>query len=389
VARAAGDPFVCLLIEDPVAGLSCDEMAARFDADSDLAGCKIVLLSASGSADTRFSLPPGTIRLAKPVGASDLLDCLARVLAPVDPAGSRQDELPAAPLLPSTDARVLVVEDNEVNTRVALAILGRLGYKPDVAADGFEAVKAAAQTRYDVILMDCQMPGMDGFEATGRIRSQEGDGVRVPIVALTANATEADRGRCLAAGMDDYLSKPVRIDAMRSTMDHWLAAGGTAGRTATAVESATAVDLAVTTDSAGPAAPLALEPPDVEPLPLLDLGAMAAIRDLGFDDGEDMLAPLVDLFLEQAATQLTAIRSAVQRADAATLGSVAHTMKGAARNVGAGRVGQLAEHLERRGKSGSSAEEGIVTQLEVALADTTTAYIAERSVAAESKGQAA
>ena len=408
VARAAGDPFVCLLIEDPVAGLSGDEMAARFDAESDLAGCKVVILSANGSADSRFSLSPGTVWLQKPVGASDLLDCLGRVLAPVAAdIAPRHDEATASQPLPGADARVLVVEDNEVNTRVALAILGRLGYKPDVAVDGFEALKAAAETRYDVILMDCQMPGMDGFEATRRIRSQESGGVHVPIVALTANATESDRGRCLEAGMDDYLSKPVRIDAMRSTMARWLAAGNTAESPAVPaepVEPATPADSlaaepAVPAEPVEPAAPVTTattsaaafvpEPPDTLPLPLLDPEAMAAIRALGYDDGEDMLAPLVDLFLEQAAAQLTAIRSAVQRADAATLGSIAHTMKGAARNVGASRAGQLAEQLERRGKSGSSAEEGIVAQLEVALAETTTAYIAERSAATESAGEAA
>ena len=381
VARDAGDPFVCLLIDGPVEGRSADEMAARLGAESDLAGCNLVILTGNSSRDGRFSLPAGTVRLAKPVGASDLLDTFQTLLAPKDPGSAPLRGVVEVAAQCSSATRVLVVEDNEVNTRVALAILGRLGYKPDVAVDGFEAVRAAAETRYDVILMDCQMPGMDGFEATRLIRNQENDEVRVPIVALTANATGSDRGLCLAAGMDDYLAKPVRIEAMRATMERWLAQRAPGVESAPLAEPGVLAEATHPTSPALPAeSPAAVAGEQAAAVPLLDPEAMAAIRDLGFGDAEDMLAPLVDMFLAQAAVQMAAIRSAIQQTDATTLGSVAHTMKGAARNVGASRVGQFAEDLERRGKDGSSAEAELATLLELALAQTSTAYIVDRSM---------
>jgi CheY-like chemotaxis protein len=116
----------------------------------------------------------------------------------------------------------LLVEDNPVNQRVALAVLGKLGYQAELAANGAEAVTAVAARTYDLILMDCQMPVMDGFEATRRIREAQAGTRRVPILAMTANAMQGDRERCLQAGMDDYIPKPVTLDALRIALSRWL-----------------------------------------------------------------------------------------------------------------------------------------------------------------------
>jgi CheY-like chemotaxis protein len=124
------------------------------------------------------------------------------------------EELDAAPLALS----VLLVEDNLVNQRLALRMLEKLGCRTELAGDGHEAVRQWAAGRHDVILMDCQMPGMDGLEATREIRRREGAGRRTPIVALTANAMAGDRELCLAAGMDDFVSKPFRIDTLREVL---------------------------------------------------------------------------------------------------------------------------------------------------------------------------
>ena len=119
-----------------------------------------------------------------------------------------------------SDARLLVVEDNAVNMMVMQGVLGRLGYRQiDKARDGLEAVAKVAATTYDLILMDCQMPNLDGYDATRRLREQ---GLRTPIIALTAHAMSGDREKCLAAGMDDYLSKPVAIDALAAALARWL-----------------------------------------------------------------------------------------------------------------------------------------------------------------------
>ena len=122
-------------------------------------------------------------------------------------------------------ARVLVAEDNELNKKLSLRLLGKLGVEADAVSDGREAVEAATKKSYDMILMDCQMPEMDGFEATAIIREKERNRRHTPICALTANAMDGDRDRCLAAGMDDYLCKPIGLDQLRNVVQRWIAAG--------------------------------------------------------------------------------------------------------------------------------------------------------------------
>ncbi|MBC7880568.1 MAG: PAS domain S-box protein [Anaerolineae bacterium] len=159
--------------------------------------------------------------LSKPlVRHSQLVECLHRALGTVEVAG------PVSSAHSNTKSsglyRILVVEDNAVNQRVALRQLEKLGYRADLAANGLEALAACERSHYDLIFMDCQMPEMDGYEATAEIRRREGATQHIPIVAMTAHAMKGDREHCLAVGMDDYLAKPVKSEALRAVLKHWL-----------------------------------------------------------------------------------------------------------------------------------------------------------------------
>jgi CheY-like chemotaxis protein len=161
--------------------------------------------------------------LAKPVRRAQLLDVLLDVTTGERPHRAADAAPHAAPAEPAlSPARILVAEDNPVNQQLARAMLRRFGYQADAAGNGQEAVDSALAMPYDLVLMDCQMPVMDGFEATRIIREREGATRHTRIVAVTANAMEGDRERCLAAGMDDYLAKPFRAGDLRRVLERWL-----------------------------------------------------------------------------------------------------------------------------------------------------------------------
>jgi len=126
--------------------------------------------------------------------------------------------------MPAMDQRqfILVADDNPVNQKLALAQLHKLGYRAEAVGDGRAAVAAVATKQYALVLMDCQMPGLDGYEATAAIRAIDQSGARIPIIAMTADAITENRERCFQAGMDDYLNKPVKLDLLRARLDHWL-----------------------------------------------------------------------------------------------------------------------------------------------------------------------
>jgi CheY-like chemotaxis protein len=181
--------------------------------------------------------------LISPIKCSQLIECVRRVLgAPRPEAGPRGEALPSALAAPAAGAsqherssqppRVLLVEDNVVNQKVAMRMLEKLGCSVDVALNGREAVERVRHEEYELVFMDCQMPEMDGFEATSEIRLFEGeraaDGAarRTPIVAMTANAMQGDRDACLEAGMDGYIPKPVKERAVRETLERFLGGRG-------------------------------------------------------------------------------------------------------------------------------------------------------------------
>ncbi len=224
-AAARGEPFDLVVLDMHMPDMNGLELARAIVAAPAIAGARIVLLSSIGDdlgAEARAAGVQAT--LSKPVRQSQLLECLVTVL---DVSGGRRPAATAtATTAPSTVVatlgKVLLAEDNATNQAVASAMLRKLGYQVTVAANGREAVEVTARESFVAILMDCQMPELDGFAATSAIRAREGAGKRTPILALTANATAGDRDRCLAAGMDDYLAKPIKGPALAALLVRWV-----------------------------------------------------------------------------------------------------------------------------------------------------------------------
>ena len=223
-AAARGEAFDVVIVDMMMPAMDGAAVAAAIRADAALSHAVVILLTSAGRSEP--AVAGVDAEMIKPVRPSQLFDLLH---TSVEERGSvqREDHRPVE--VRAADparrwARVLVVEDNAANLRVAVRMIERLGYQADVAATGAEAVAMVASAHYDAVLMDCQMPELDGYEATRQIRRSEDHGRRVPIIAMTAAALSGDRERCLAAGMDDYISKPVKLHVVAAVLERWLMA---------------------------------------------------------------------------------------------------------------------------------------------------------------------
>jgi CheY-like chemotaxis protein/HPt (histidine-containing phosphotransfer) domain-containing protein len=327
--------------------------ARRIKRDRQLAATPIVLLTSIGTDDAARLRRSGADRyLTKPVKHSDLLETLGglfgvSVRRPVAAAvaARRRSRRPL---------RVLVAEDNPVNRTLVVKLLQKQGHKPTAVADGRAAVEAATGRRppFDVVLMDVQMPEMSGLEATRTIRAREASsGRHVPIVALTAHAMQGDRERCLAAGMDGYLSKPIDVQELMTALDHFGGAGGSAG-SLPAAENGAEPGAAASQEAAG-AAP---------PAPAAVFDEAAALSHVGGDRA--MLEEVVALFRKDAPIAVRRIERAVRRHDTEALRQAAHALKGSAATVGCALGRDAAARLESMGRSGRIEEApGVVDQL--------------------------
>jgi len=221
--------------------------------------------------------------------------------------------------------RILLVEDNPTSRRVAQLLLGRLGHTPDTVNNGRDAVATVVDRDYDLVLMDVQMPNMDGLEATRLIRSQVPAARQPRIVALTASAMVEDRARCRQAGMDDYLPKPVRRAQLEAVIGRVL--GTVPARPPQGTAAATGREQALRE-------------------------RLAELRDPEHPEDDELVAQLLRSFLDRAPVELHALGEAAARGDAPTVEQVAHALKGSAANTGAAGVARLCEQLERAGRAG-------------------------------------
>ncbi|NOS78665.1 MAG: response regulator [Nitrospira sp.] len=344
-AFRCGTPFDCAIVDVVMPGKDGLQLAAELQRLSCAAPMRIVVMTSllqRGHAE-RARKVGAKGYLTKPVRHDELRDCLRTVLgmAPASAETPQAGDTTAPRLITrhtlaehATRRRVLVVEDNSVNQKLAVRMLEKLGYRPDLVENGQEALAALDAGAYEAVLMDCQMPVMDGFEATAAIRRQEAAGKRyvsaghLPIIAVTANAMQGDRERCLAAGMDAYLAKPIKLEDVRTTLARWIMPPASEETGKRVVKSAE---------------------PVAEGRPIFDPSQM--LQNIGGD--QDLLVQLIDLFLERQADMMSQVRQALSLGDAVTVERAAHTLKGTAGNLCAPEVALAAGRLEAIGRLGT------------------------------------
>ena len=327
LTEAAGTAamFDVAILDYHMPGMDGVELARAIRADRRLAATRLVLLTSSGRRGDAGVAEAAGIEafLTKPVRQSTLFDCLATLVATDEPAEAR----PLITRHTTTEIRrrnrphLLVVEDNIVNQKVASRTLENLGYRVDVAANGLEAVEATARITYAAVLMDCQMPEMDGYAATAAIRAREADDARTPIIAMTAGASREDEAKCVAAGMDDYITKPVNKAALARTLQRWVHTGNPSS--------------AAEQSAGGP----------------LDPETLSQIHDLAAQDPSG-IAKLVRLFVRDARSRLDSATAAAKQGDLAAIAQTAHSLKGSSANLGAHTMSALCGDLEVASQAG-------------------------------------
>ncbi|MBZ5561804.1 MAG: response regulator [Acidobacteriia bacterium] len=350
--EAQKEPYDLVILDLHMPDMDGLELGRTIKADPALRDIHLILLSSVVHDCSAQQLTEAGIEyhLVKPLRQSQLFDCIANAVGGYQVA-AQAATAKSRPALSEINARlsrrrILVAEDNAVNQEVTRAMLEQIGCRMDMVRHGGEAVNALKEKAYDLVLMDCQMPVMDGFEATAVIRRQEAQERaknRIPIVALTANAVQGDRERCLAAGMDDYLAKPFTQEELRSVLEKWL-------REPPAAQGQSAE--AQAQSEAGVVAVAAVPEPSVEKPPI-DRRALANIAALQRPGAPEILPKVVSLYFKTSSELLESLRDAVLQHSPEAVRKTAHSLKSSSANVGAMHLASLCKELEEAGRRSS------------------------------------
>lgn len=331
-AASQAMPFDIGIIDLNMPAMDGMELAEVLKGDPTTASTQLFLLSSSGQllGEAECHLRGFAASLTKPVRSSELFNCLishavdATVVPPAQASSSTGTDPQQTDDDSGAGGMILLVEDNKMNQLVASKALARLGYSFEIANDGTEAVNAIrahrcdAERRYEAVLMDCQMPIMDGYEATRLIRRIEGDERHTPIIAMTAAAMEGDRETCLAAGMDDYITKPVNLDAVATVLAHW-----------------------IRQTQPGPTSPA----PPAQSGPAIEADRLEMLG--GLDDGDGkLLHNIFGQFVTQTRESRSALVKAITGGDMKTALQRAHAIKGSAATVGASSLAAVSAQIE-------------------------------------------
>ncbi|MBN2343027.1 MAG: response regulator [Deltaproteobacteria bacterium] len=347
-AQIAERPYQLVLVDMRMPHMTGEALGKIIKDDKRLNSAKLILMTDMGQrGDATTFLEAGfAAYLTKPVLQSDLYVCLGQLMGELDFKENKNRQsshiITRHSIAEDRKARfkILLAEDNITNQKVALGLLKKLGYRADAVNDGEEAVQALRDRYYDLVLMDVQMPRMDGYDATRKIRDKdirELFNPKVPIIAMTAHAMEGDREKCINAGMDDYISKPIDPGRLEEVVTKWLyktdalLLGGSADESDGDDASAQSVDSSVATfDKAG----------------LLD-------RLMGDDE---LVREIISEYLADMSVQLGELQAAVDKTDALTAGRIAHRIKGASSNVGGNAVTAVALEIEKAGEKDGDLE---------------------------------
>jgi two-component system sensor histidine kinase/response regulator len=334
-ASRAGEPFEVVILDGQMPGMDGIELARAISMAPSLRAARQIMLTST--VDRRVAARDAGVHhyLTKPVRRARLLEAIADAMGTLALPAREPDAPAEASTRPGVQS-VLVVEDNAVNQRVIEAMLSKRGFCVDCAGNGREGLAMLGTDDYAMVFMDCQMPELDGYEATAAIRSREdGSARRLPIVAMTAHAMKGDRERCIAAGMDDYLSKPLRPEELDAVLERWL---GTPGADATAATARR--------DASGA---------------LVDEARMRVFR----VDYPEIVEQLVDLFVDSTPPLLVELREGADRGDDEAVRRTAHKLKGSCQNIGASGMAALAARVEE-----ADSEPALVADLEGAFGPT-------------------
>jgi signal transduction histidine kinase/DNA-binding response OmpR family regulator len=329
LAGAAGDGrmYQLAVLDMHMPQMDGLQLARRIQAHPAYSGMRLVMLSSTyGVADARERSEAGIRRcVTKPIRRADLLHVVRSVLA--DGPDDDPEPAVAAPVVARLAGKVLLVEDNPINQSVGRAMLQKIGLTVEVASDGREALDRVVAVPFDLVLMDCQMPVMDGYEATAAIRSAEASGrARIPIIALTANAIEGYAERCQAAGMDAFLGKPYTLAELHALLTRWLPAAAPEART-----------------EAGAGGERAMVPVAVR----LNERTLDTLRELDPEGGTGLMRHVLATYIEDSTRQMARIDAAIAAADSAAIARSAHALKSSSANAGADSLSAFFQELEQ------------------------------------------